>query len=195
MDINDRQLILNAEVAVLDFDGTLARFDLDWVELKADLGKLAAAHGHHGRFLTTFHPDLAELRVAGGEELFFNLCALIGEREAAGFRADTVDAELVELMVTRQAAGHPTAIFSANSGQGIRSVLAQPLWNGIDPLVVGREDVAKGKPDPEGLVTIATHFGVAPDRLVFVGDAPDDFAAAAAAGATLIRVPKIPLDP
>lgn len=193
MDINDRQLILDAEVAVFDFDGTLARFDLDWVALKAELTNLADSFGHPDRFLTTFHPDLAELRIAGGEELFVALCTRIGEWEAAGFRSDTVDRDLVDMMAQRHAADERTAIFSANSGQGIRQVLGHNVWQGITPFVVGREDVVKGKPDAEGLHTIAAHFGVNASELVFVGDAPDDFAAAAAAGAHMIQVPKIPL--
>jgi len=193
MDRNEARLILDARVAVIDFDGTLARFDLDWVELKNDLSELAASAGHPGRFLTTFHPDLAELRVAGGEELFLAICQTIGDREAGGFQRHTVDVELIELLSQRQRSGMATAIFSANSRHGIEQCLTDPVFVGISPLVIGREDVVAGKPAAEGLLTIADHFGVAADELVFVGDAPDDVAAAAAAGAQMIQVPKISL--
>lgn len=51
---------------------------------------------------------------------------------------------------------------------------------------LGRE---RRKPAPEGLVVLADALGVAPDRLVVVGDRPDkDVAVAAAVGARAIRV-------
>ena len=193
MDINDHRLISEAEVAVFDFDGTLARFDLDWLALKADLSRLAESRGYPDRFLTTFHPDLAEVRELAGEPVFAELCAVIGEKEGGGFRPDTVDADLVGLMVDRMTRDVPTAIFSANSRAGISQALEHPSFQGVRPFVVGREDVVRGKPDPEGLVTIASHFGVDPSALVFVGDAPDDFASAEAAGVAMVRVAKIPL--
>lgn len=193
MDRNETRLILDAAVAVFDFDGTLARFDLDWVQLKADLSALAADAGQPDRFLTTFHPDLAELRIAGGEDLFLRVCRMIGDREAGGFRRDTVDADLVQSMRDRQDAGQPVAVFSANSRHGIEQCLADPVFAGITPLIVGREDVVQGKPHPEGLHAIAGHFGVRPTDLVFVGDAPDDVAAAEAAGARMVQVPKLGL--
>lgn len=193
MDSDQARLIQTAAVAVFDFDGTLARFDLDWVELKADLSTLADEAGHPGRFLTTFHPDLAELRVAGGEDLFLAICRTIGEREAGGFQRHTVDTDLVELMVQRQQADLPVAVFSANSGRGIEQCLADPGFRGVTPHVIGREDVVEGKPAAEGLLTIARHFQVEPTELVFIGDAPDDVASAAAAGAQMIQVPKIAL--
>lgn len=193
MDLNDHRLISEATVAVFDFDGTLARFDLDWLGLKVDLSALAESHGYSGRFLTTFHPDLAQVRELGGEEVFADLCATIGDQEGAGFRPGTVNAELVDLMVARSAADLPTAIFSANSHAGISTALEHPSFRGVRPFVIGREDVVRGKPDPEGLLTIAAHFGVKASEIVFVGDAPDDFASAEAAGAVMIPVEKIPL--
>ena len=193
MDRHETRLILDAAVAVFDFDGTLARFDLDWVELKADLSTIAAAAGHPDRFLTTFHPDLAEVRVAGGDELFLEICHTIGDREFGGFRADTVDRGLVDLMRQREQAGLPVAVFSANSRHGIEQCLLDLAFGGVKPFVIGREDVVQGKPAPEGLVTIAAHFDVRTCELVFIGDAPDDVASAEAAGAQMIQVPKIGL--
>lgn len=193
MDLDDYRLIRQATVAVFDFDGTLARFDLDWVALKAELSGLADQRGHGGRFLTTFHPDLAQLRQLGGEPLFAELCATIGQREGHGFRPDTVDAQLVQSMVERERAGAPTAIFSANSRAGIEQALEHEVFHGLSPFVIGREDVVQGKPHPEGLLSIASHFGVAPSEMVFVGDAPDDVAAANSAGVRMIQVDKIQL--
>lgn len=47
--------------------------------------------------------------------------------------------------------------------------------------------VGKHKPDPEGLLKIASHFGCDPSQLVMVGDHDYDVQAAKAVGATAIR--------
>lgn len=51
------------------------------------------------------------------------------------------------------------------------------------PVVVGIEDVAKTKPDPEGVLMALERLGVPPERAVMVGDTDADIGAAKAAGA------------
>lgn len=54
--------------------------------------------------------------------------------------------------------------------------------------VVCAEDVARGKPDPEPVVTALRRLGVRPTEAVLVGDSPADMAAAVAAGTQAIGV-------
>jgi len=55
-------------------------------------------------------------------------------------------------------------------------------------VVVTREDVARRKPDPEGLLTCASRLEIAPPDAVYVGDTPLDVEAAHAAGMAAIGV-------
>jgi 2-phosphoglycolate phosphatase len=55
-------------------------------------------------------------------------------------------------------------------------------------VVVAKDDVRNGKPDPEGLLAAAERLGVSPDRCVYVGDTPLDIAAAHAAGMRAVAV-------
>ena len=61
---------------------------------------------------------------------------------------------------------------------------------GIEPpaVVVFADDVARGKPDPEGYLTAARRLGVAPDEALVVEDAPAGIEAGRAAGAATVGV-------
>ena len=50
------------------------------------------------------------------------------------------------------------------------------------PVVIGLEDVTNAKPHPEGLLLALERLGAEPSKAVYIGDAPADIAAAAAAG-------------
>ena len=56
-------------------------------------------------------------------------------------------------------------------------------------LVIGGDSLAAKKPDPLPLRAAARHFGVAPDRLLVLGDSANDTQAARAAGCPVLCVP------
>jgi sugar-phosphatase len=57
-------------------------------------------------------------------------------------------------------------------------------WAGLPapPVMVTADDVARGKPDPQGYLAAAAALGVAPEACIVVEDAPSGAAAARAAG-------------
>jgi len=55
-------------------------------------------------------------------------------------------------------------------------------------VLICAEDVARGKPDPEGYLAAAARLGVAPDDCIVIEDAPAGLAAARAAGMRSIGV-------
>lgn len=95
---------------------------------------------------------------------------------------------VVELLHRARRAGLPCAVAS-----GASRLLVAP---GLDALgltdafaaVVAREDVTRGKPDPELFLTAARRLGVAPQRCLAVDDAPDGMASARAAGMQVLAV-------
>jgi sugar-phosphatase len=56
------------------------------------------------------------------------------------------------------------------------------------PVLVTAEDVARGKPDPEGYLTAAARLGVAPADCLVVEDSPAGVAAGLAAGAAVLAI-------
>lgn len=55
-------------------------------------------------------------------------------------------------------------------------------------VLIAAEDVAHGKPDPEGYLAAAKRLGVAPDACIVVEDAPAGIAAARAAGMRAVGI-------
>jgi sugar-phosphatase len=58
----------------------------------------------------------------------------------------------------------------------------------LPEVLVSGDDVAKGKPDPEGYLQAASRLGVSPDRCVVVEDAPIGILAGRSAGMTILAV-------
>ena len=61
------------------------------------------------------------------------------------------------------------------------------LWE-LFEVIVGEEDAARGKPDPEGFLVAASRLPVAPAECVVIEDAPEGIAAGKAAGMRCIGV-------
>ncbi|HEX5368670.1 MAG TPA: HAD family hydrolase [Dehalococcoidia bacterium] len=62
-------------------------------------------------------------------------------------------------------------------------------FSGLQPhfrVAIGYEDTEKHKPDPEPLLEACRRLGVAPERTLYVGDAPGDLVCARAAGAHFV---------
>lgn len=78
--------------------------------------------------------------------------------------------------------GRPLAVATNKPG-----ALARLILDRLDLLhfffrVVGEDDVARRKPDPEGTLLLCRTVGAAPSRTLLVGDSPIDAATAQAAG-------------
>ncbi len=179
MDDETRGLI-EAPLLVLDFDGTMADLVVDWATLKARLADMARLEGFVWHADAGLDVNLRRLRWTRGETLFRKLCAVVAKAERAGFDPASVRASVLDLLRSR--GPRPTAVVSANTRLALADIFRAPVWEGSAVFIVGKEDVRRGKPDPEGLLLACERFGVSPAEAVFVGDAPSDRSAAAAAG-------------
>ncbi len=118
--------------------------------------------------------------------------ALAGRKEEAFRRlvAGQVKALPGADLLLRRAkeAGLRRAIVSSTPRANIELMLKSlGLWDMFE-VVVGEEDAARGKPDPEGFLLAASRLGVAPDACVVIEDAPEGIAAGKAAGMRCIGV-------
>ncbi len=182
--------MIETPLLILDFDGTMARLAVDWPVLKARLAELAHASGGTWAPEAGLDANLRRLRRVHGEALFGRLCAVVAAAERAGFDPASIHAPTVALL--RRRGGRPFAVVSSNTRRALTAIFRDPVWEGLTPFVVGKEDVRRGKPDPEGLMRACRRFGVAPGEAVFVGDAPSDRAAAAAARMPFVSSGQVP---
>ncbi len=84
--------------------------------------------------------------------------------------------------------GMLTTIVSTKFRYRIESILARERLTDAFEVVVGGEDVAAHKPNPEGLNTALAKLGAAAVNALYVGDHPVDADAAAAAGVRFFAV-------
>jgi beta-phosphoglucomutase len=84
--------------------------------------------------------------------------------------------------------GIKQAIVSSTPCANIELMLQSLALYDCFEVIVGEEDAAKGKPDPEGFLLAASRLGVPPPECVVIEDAPEGIAAGKSAGMRCIGV-------
>jgi len=179
---------------IFDLDGTLQRLRMDWDRLRADL---VALFGRYGQ------PELEGPLL---EAVDRNIRLLIdkgmtpGQAQRIRLRADTLmdRAELDSFPKVRTFAGVPrllaglrerriaTAVFSRACRKYVDLSLAR-MGHRFDA-VLGRDDVVRPKPDPEGVLLLLVKLRCAPKDCAVVGDHPFDILSGKRAGAATAGV-------
>lgn len=167
-----------SRAALFDLDGTLVHLPVAIEERRAEVAAIFEARGWRG----AMRPILAAIDAAASE-----VAASLAERATLITEARSVldgaeiaaasKAELLpgaaELLTAAVAAGAAVGVVTNNCSDSARRVLARFGLAELVGAVVGRDDVARPKPDPAGL-------GLALDRLdsptgvVWVGDSAGD---------------------
>jgi HAD superfamily hydrolase (TIGR01509 family) len=184
--------LARAGLIVLDLDGTLMRLDIDWPPLRAELRGIATRHDlelESERALDM----LREVREAGAQEALDEM-----ERAARSTELDAVErapanAALIELLEGLDPSP-PLAVLSLQSTAAVRRAVELLGWSDRVAHALGRDDVTKAKPDPDGLEALAALHAVDPSQVVLVGDSDTDHDAARAAGAASVDVTALGVD-
>ena len=90
--------------------------------------------------------------------------------------------------------GHQMAVVTSKASPIAHQSLAFVGLDHFFPVVVGYDDTARHKPDPEPVRVALSRLGVSPDDAVFVGDSPHDILAGNAAGVVTIAALWGPFD-
>jgi len=185
---------LAAKAVLFDLDGTL----VDTVGAYVEIARVAA--GAHGFEVTErqvreslcsgasfwkaivpeAYPDGVAVRKALTAHAAREWPRVLRERgRAFDGLVDTLDA------LARK--GVALAIVSGARPEVLELFRDDGLLARFDAVILGA-DVARRKPDPEGIVTALARLGVAPGDAVYVGDAPVDIQASRAAGVRAVAV-------
>ena len=178
-------------VCLFDLDGTLI-----------DSGPMILASMKHAA-QTVLGRDIAEEVLAaavGGPGLVAQMRALDPERVddlVAVYRAhneplhDELEAfwEVVEVLPRLRAEGRRLGIVTAKRHASVQLAFDQlPGLEANFDVVIGAEDTARHKPDPEPLLAALERLDAAPHEAAYVGDSPFDIRAAKAAGMHAVAV-------
>ncbi|MDT9695900.1 MULTISPECIES: HAD family phosphatase [Streptomyces] len=179
------------QALVLDFDGTLAdtrRGHEDALRAALQPYGVALDPDWYGRHIGLSIHDLLAVLPGGRDLPHSEIIQHSRTHLLATVHTITPIPCVVELLQQARRAGLPCAVAS-----GATRLLVAP---GLDALglkdafaaVVAREDVTRGKPDPELFLTAARRLGVTPERCLAVDDAPDGIDSARAAGMQVLTV-------
>ena len=102
--------------------------------------------------------------------------------------------DVPDVVATLQSRGHPLAIVTSKATPIANQSLAFVGLDRYFPVIVGYDDTARHKPDPEPVHLALGRLGAEPERAVFVGDSPHDVHAGNAAGVLTIAALWGPFD-
>jgi pyrophosphatase PpaX len=94
-----------------------------------------------------------------------------------------------EALERARALGLALGLVTSGSRARVLAELEAFAIRGLFTAVVCAEDVARRKPDPEGLVLALAHVGARAAEAAYVGDSPEDVAMAKASGVISVGIP------
>lgn len=183
------------EAALFDLDGTLVdtepRSQAAWRQLflvhgvPHDQPMLASFAGRPGKAILTEHRHSFDRRHTV-DELFAEAMSYAASYAAAAPAAPVPGA--VELVRALHSSGLPVGVVTSATRDYAHAELDALGLLALLAVLITAEDVAAGKPSPEGYLAGCRTLGVAPERTLVFEDAPAGWAAAKAAGAYCVAV-------
>lgn len=184
--------------ALFDFNGTLSE-DEDVLfavlaEIFAERYSWTMSERHYREHLLGMSDReiIDRVRVERGDEEPGALEAMLSERRERYLdrvrAAPTITPEARDLVRGLRAAGAHVGVVTGAQREEVREVLALCDLADAFEIVLTEEDVARGKPDPEGYLTAASLLGVAPERCLVLEDSAVGVRSAVAAGMTVVVV-------
>ncbi len=179
---------------IFDLDGVLldsSAFHLRaWQRLGDELGvgvDEAFFARTFGMTNATILPDLLDRRLTADE------AHRLSERKEAVFREEAsgrvqLFPGAARLLEELREHGYRLALASSTPASNLAFFSSELNLGGLLDVLVGADDVSRGKPDPEVFLVAASRLGLAPRRCAVVEDAVAGFEAAAAAGMPCVAV-------
>lgn len=187
------ELLRGKRLLIFDLDGTIV--DSSPLHARA-FNEAFAGDGIAVDYATVagLTTEAAVDRIAAGAGLTLDMdrrAMLAGDKRARARRliARELAAFPGSLEFIAAAAGtYPMALCTSGSRATVAIALERVGLAGVFDPVVTADDVAEGKPEPEGFLKALNHHRLRPQDALVIEDAPSGLAAAAAAGIAAIRV-------
>lgn len=180
------------QAVVFDFDGTLARTEIDFGAIRLRLREYCMGRGCWDealfqRYILEMIDSICErLSDEEAREVRTDSMAIVGEVELDACRGSELFPGIAECLATLESRGYALGIFTRNSRAGCGIVLQEhPLPHSV---LLTRDDVQNVKPHPEHLQRTLAGLGCPPELTVVVGDHITDVETARDVGAYAIGV-------
>ena len=184
--MTDKISFTGKKVIVFDLDGTIVRLIADWHSLRKALNARFTEKNRKILNFKNMSTILSIIVEMGDEEelqLNFNL---MRQYELENITKNEPIKETIYFINNKELFGvshnAKLAVFSLNFRSTIlKSLEMAGILDKFD-FFVGREDVRKWKPEPDGLLKILDYFKVSSEEMIYFGDVEKDLLAGASAG-------------
>jgi len=166
------------KVIIFDLDGTIVNLNVNWRELKQTLSERYSKIYDESCQFNSISGGLSYIVSKDDKEELVNFFDLIRKFEVKNIDKNTPIEESIYFINHLQEFGIKKdiklVIFSLNTRKTIKeSLKREKILNKFD-FIVGREDVRRWKPEPEGLIKIQNHYDIKADEMIYIGDMKKD---------------------
>ena len=165
-------------VIVFDLAGTIVRLSVEWISLKNKLMNEYLRIYDESCSFESVSACLSKIVERNDNHVLESFIDIIRQYELEKIHETQPIEETVFFINNKELFGvkknTKLAILSLNTRKTIISSLKlAKIYNKFE-IIVGREDVRKWKPNPEGLLKIQNHYNVRSEEMIYFGDLRKD---------------------
>ena len=168
------------KAVLFDFDGTLVHLPIRYAVIRKRLAELFMSQGSFHPLMDGIRRSLRRLKESERRRMRKKAWEILDEEELRSASEAVVWAGVLDVLQCLKMDGLKLGIVSSNGSKVIRSVMRRMGFPNFDA-VVGRDEVDKWKPDPEGVEKAVKKIRIPKRDVLFVGDRPSDREACARA--------------
>ena len=166
------------KVIIFDLDGTIVNLTADWMSLRDILVEKFREIYEEQCDFERISKCLDTIVEKKDEEILEHFFDIIRQYELENIKDTQLIEESIFFINNKELFGIKNkvkfAVLSLNTRRSIiRSLELANIHNKID-LIVGREDVRRWKPAPDGLIKIQKYYKVSKKEMMFFGDLEND---------------------
>jgi len=166
------------KIIIFDLDGTIVNLTVDWMALKDILVEKYREIYKEQCDFERVSRCLEKIVEKNDENILENFFGVIRYYELENIRDTQLIEEIIFFIKNKDLFGVKNdakfAILSLNTRDTINQALELANIRDKIELIIGREDVRKWKPAPEGLIKIQNHFKIKKEEMVYFGDLEND---------------------